>query len=350
MSPLKPKQVAKFTPEKGSAVPVHFNPSTLQVTLANTLDTKQGKGPKQFVKDSSATLSVEVVFDTTDSGQNVCDATAKLSAMMAPDPNRSPPNVTFEWGLFKFDGMIATYKETLDFFSSAGVPLRSTVTRTMSRRDKVFDQERGSADNARDVPNGSGQPATGSNNGAPPQHKGVPSTTKIATDGGDPNAGRSIAAANGEESMRFPQSPTLTVDASVPLSPPVAFASASAGLSGGAALGASGGFGVSADAGVGGGAFASFGASTPASAGVGFTVGGASAGVPASQGAFAFLRVPADAGKASALQVDRLVAQSTSYDYATDEKAKFDLGGRAMLDGSGGLSANANIQFDASDA
>src|SRR6202044_1212086 len=125
----------------------------------------------------------------------------QLAAMMAPDPNKSPPTVSFEWGAFKFTGMIATYKETIDFFSSNGVPLRSTVALTMSKQDNVFDPERGddslNANDAIDVQNTSGQ-----------------STTDVAGQGGDPTAGQSIAAANGEESMRFPESDTLTVDPS----------------------------------------------------------------------------------------------------------------------------------------
>jgi len=63
---------------------------------------------------------------------------------MAPDPASSgskqqvPSIVLFEWGAYKFQGMMESYKETLDFFSPNGVPLRASVNITMVEQDKIF--------------------------------------------------------------------------------------------------------------------------------------------------------------------------------------------------------------------
>ena len=78
---------ARFTDKtrNSSPVPVHFNPVSLQVTISNTLEEKgQGKDKKQYVSKSTAKLSMDLVFDSTDSGQDVRLATGKLAKLMEP--------------------------------------------------------------------------------------------------------------------------------------------------------------------------------------------------------------------------------------------------------------------------
>ncbi|HWS99299.1 MAG TPA: hypothetical protein VN256_03430 [Pyrinomonadaceae bacterium] len=303
-------------------VEVHFNPASLQYTISNT--PAQGSRTTQHVAESSAKLTMDLIFDTTDKGEDVRVTTRKVANLMKAKErqgqrrgqgNNTPPKVLFEWGTFGFEGLVESYKETIDFFSSEGVPLRASVNLTMAGLDKVFDKqddadEASPGENAVDVPAGGGR-----------------SATDTAAAGGDPGAGRDIAAANGEESMRFPSGP-MTVDPSVQLSPPAAFAS------GGASIGAGGAAGFGAGVGVGGSA--SFGLG----AGVGASFGGsASAGVTASAGAFAGLRVTNGSRRPPLLDVERLVKRSESVSVATDGGARFRLGGRAVFEESTSLGA-----------
>ena len=96
---------------------------------------------------------MELQFDTTDDGADVTQTTRKLQAFIAPpsppgqpaDRQVPPPLVLFEWGRIKFKGIAESYKETIDFFSASGVPLRASVNLTLSRQDKVFDDSAGAA-------------------------------------------------------------------------------------------------------------------------------------------------------------------------------------------------------------
>ncbi len=67
----EPASFETLTGEK-LTVPVHFNPANLQYTVANTLK-EEGKGAKkkQYVSQTTAKLTMDLVFDTTDSGEDV---------------------------------------------------------------------------------------------------------------------------------------------------------------------------------------------------------------------------------------------------------------------------------------
>jgi hypothetical protein len=378
---------AEFVTSENRRIPVHFNPASLQFTLANTLERK-GNKPQQFVKESKAQLTMELVFDTTDESTNVCTKTEEIAKLMEPGKDKVPPVVTFDWGEFTFRGIIDSYKETIDFFSPEGLPLRCTVNLSMSRQEKVFDSRSDSSGGGGGGGSGGGAGGAGAggpggsggSGGAPgdvvdtaPQTN--QSTTSVASQGGDPSAGRAIAESNGEESIRFPQNASLSIDTSVPLGPPVAFASGGAGFSleAGFSAGAAdgGGFGISGGAGIGVGAGLSvqmgtgFSAGGGLSAGAGLSVGigisvdvattgglgggfsvssstglvsgpiaggSASAGVSASQGAFAHLRAPSLPDRPARLQGHRYTHHTESVGYATGSRAKFQLGGMAMTD------------------
>ncbi|WP_257446343.1 CIS tube protein [Archangium lipolyticum] len=330
---ITPKPVPKPEPAKllvqgRKPIVAHFNPATLRLTLT----TKLGLGKKgtknegqQVVNEGSAKLSVELIFDTTDTHKNVCDQTVEVARLLG-EKERPPPQTTFDWGAFAFTGIVDSYQETLDFFSVEGVPLRSTVSITMTKTKDIFSRGKPTQDGVGWSGGESGGGGGGGSANQAAQVEAPPtggSTTVTATQAGAPAAGRAIAAMNGEESMRFPRAPTLTVDASVPLAPPAAFTVPGASLAANASLGASLGAGLGA---------------TGASASAGFSSsfgGGSSAGIPASQGAFAGLRVSALASAPTArLDTSRLVRNVETYTHAADGDAVFELGGRMKDQGS----------------
>ncbi|QRN93099.1 hypothetical protein JRI60_28265 [Archangium violaceum] len=334
--PAPKPEPAKLLVQGREPIVAHFNPATLRLTLTTRLG--QGKkGTKnegqQVVNEGSAKLSVELIFDTTDTHKNVCDQTVAVARLLG-EKNQPPPQTTFDWGAFAFTGIVDSYQETLDFFSVDGVPLRSTVAITMTKTKDIFSRGKPGKEavgwSGGDSGGGGGSANQAAQVEAPPPGG---STTVTATQAGVPAAGRAIAAMNGEESMRFPRAPTLTVDASVQLAPPVAFTVPGASLSASASLGAGLGGGLSANASLG----ASFGA-TGGGASAGFNLsfgGGSSAGITASQGAFAGLRVSALVSSPTArLDTSRLVRNVETFTHAADGDAVFELGGRMKDQGS----------------
>lgn len=215
-------------------VKVHFNPVSLQYTVSNTLQ-EQGSGnkKKQHVTQSSGKLTMDLIFDTTHDGSDVRRITDKIAQFMQPDSQNAPPVVQFEWGTYSFKGMVESFKETIDFFAPTGVPLRASVNLTLAQQDNVFephrynnkfDQNNRLAADSVDVP-------------APFEPANYPQkdVTQLATQSGNPQAGRALAALNRLESMRFP-SGAITVPEGIDLRGPVAF---SAGNSSGGGLGLS---------------------------------------------------------------------------------------------------------------
>jgi hypothetical protein len=301
---------ATFTPldAKGNAQPhkkitVHFNPASLQLQLSNTLEDKGGKTTEQ-VKTSSAKLTMDLVFDTTEPLTDVRVETQKFVDQMTPKQKKVTA-LLFEWGTFTFTGMIESYKETLDFFSSDGVPLRAGVNLTLSHRDVVFGSTPHGPAATQGPKREEGDPYVTNEEETfealnPPRGLGVTSTKDDADVNGSQDSGRGIAAENGLENMRFPEGP-LVVAAGITLSPPVAFAAGGAGIAAGAgaAFGAGAGaaFGAAAGAAFGGGAGVSAGIGAGFGAGVGAGFGaGVSAGFGAAGSAAAGLGASARAG------------------------------------------------------
>lgn len=330
MSSQQPIERAKFTDvtRGGEPFTVHFNPTSLQITLSNTLEEKgEGRSRKQYVTKSSAKLSMDLVFDTTDRGADVRGESGRIAQLMQPagtgGEERTPPVVLFEWGTFAFQGMVEAYTETIDFFSHDGVPLRASVKLVLSQQDVVFSPdaaEGGAPSNAVDVPAGS-------------------DVSSAVARAGNPRAARAAAAANGLGSLRLPGG-AFTLDAGIELGGAVAFAS------GGAGLGVGGGIAVGGGIGVGGGFTAAASAGGPAFG------GSASRGVRASAGAFAGLRAGAAAPTGPPLDPRRLLPRIESRGVATDGGSTFRVGGQANLSGSASLStdvgagARARISID----
>jgi hypothetical protein len=327
MSDSQRVQKAVFTPQSGpqqeQAITVHFNPTSLQLSIANTLGASGESGDtKQYVTGSSATLTMELTFDTTDVGTDVRGATQRIAAFMEPDEQRIPAIVKFEWGTFVFQGMVQSYQETIDFFSPSGVPLRAKVNLSMARQEAVFAE--GGA--------GAGTGA-GGGDGAVLSLSASAGVTGISAMAGVGDVGRGLGAANGLETLRFTSGP-ISLGASVSLGGPVAFASGGAGLSVGGGIGISGGVGIGVSGGIG------------ASGGVGGggTIGGsASAGVSATQGAFGGLRTTSSSGALPPLNPRSLLPRADSVGLATDHGAQFAVGGRAKVEGAASLSADVGV-------
>ena len=201
-----------------SKVEVHFNPASLQYGISNEIRGTDDKKPKQFVDKSSATLSMDLVFDTTDSGKDVRVATGRVAALMKPDEEkRTPPQVEFQWGAFRFTGMVESFKETLEFFSADGVPLRASVSLSLVSQEKIFVKEAASDNSGRDALGRGKQHKTRDAPRSSGDGRGV---AGLAARLGDAAAARLLAAANGIENPRFPGRSLLQIPGETAPAPP----------------------------------------------------------------------------------------------------------------------------------
>lgn len=414
---LKKAKLSVVSASGGSAggsgsqsIEVEFNPVSLQLQINNQFDQSNHRGTQraQYVSRSTAKLTLDLPFDTTHSGEDVRVTTHKLERFLDPSPpargqaRAAAPVVRFEWGTFVFTGVVESYRETLDFFASTGVPLRASVNLSLNRQERTFESNSAPGNNAAsddglppalqgaaddriaagggggggapppppsapgETPRPPGSTATSPPSAATPTpagtQRGAASASSLAALGGDPRAARALAAANGEESLRFGSGRPFSLGSgSVSLSPPIAFSSGEAGMAASAGLGVS----LGADLGAGLGASLSAGADASVAAGsgtgqgpafqlsgslgAGGVTGGASirgvaglARLSATEGAFAGLRPPQAGVRVDFSRLDprRLTPRSATNAAATDHGATFHPGGRASLEGPAGLRAD----------
>jgi hypothetical protein len=65
-------------------IDVHFNPASLQLQVSNELKDTQNNERKQYIAKSNAKLTLDLQFDTTDTGDDVTQTTRKIQAFIAP--------------------------------------------------------------------------------------------------------------------------------------------------------------------------------------------------------------------------------------------------------------------------
>ncbi len=272
---------------------VHFNPSSLVYTVENA-NQQQSKDPhrRQHVASFTGKLTMDLQFDTTDTGLDVRKFTSQVAAFMEssaaankaksnPSKTNPPaaPVLSFDWGAYHFQGFMESFKETIDFFSADGIPLRALVSVGLARQDDVFDSSDAQAGVNANLAPGSVV--------ATPDDGDV---TDLASQGGDPNATRALASANGIENPRFTGGAALQVGGGIQLNAAVGFV-ASASVGGGIGISAGAGIGISAGAGIG----ISGGAGIGISGGAGIGISGG-AGIGISGGAGASFSAGAAAG------------------------------------------------------
>jgi hypothetical protein len=147
MTPAAPVK-AYLETELGAQVPCLFNPTQLKMAKSNSWSSGNSKGRNApdlvFDGGASGTLSLELIFDTTNDGSAVTTHTNKLAALMSVDTsladydeatnNGRPQWVKFHWGdMHTFKAVIASMDLTFTYFSSEGVPLRANVSLSLTQ-------------------------------------------------------------------------------------------------------------------------------------------------------------------------------------------------------------------------
>lgn len=298
---------------------VQFNPTSLAYSVQNTLEKKgRDASAKQFVAQTTAKLEFDLVFDSTHDGGDVRAETDRIKQFLNPgdkssNRDQAPALIGFRWGTFVFKGIVESFKENLDFFSAEGVPLRSTLKIGLASQDPkdVFAA----------LPPGHPDAAAAAGSDVSLAAVGDRGTSGMAARGGNADAGRALAAANGFESMRNPGASLAAV--------------AGGGIELKAAVGFSAGLSIGAGVGIGGGIGGGFGG------GVGAKPGANSLQAFAGLGAS---KTPAG------VRLDAQALQSPPRSPAVSVGSDFALGGKAVSPGSAGMKSDmgssARIKFD----
>ncbi len=127
-----------LTPEVDDPIiPLRFSPTEFRIEKSNNFAEIPIPGlespPIQFVRGSSAVLSVEVVLDTSDTLEDVREAyTDKLQSLLQVIPDlHAPPIVAFTWDRRVFRGVLESASTNFVLFTPDGVPLRAKMTLTI---------------------------------------------------------------------------------------------------------------------------------------------------------------------------------------------------------------------------
>jgi Contractile injection system tube protein/LysM domain len=123
---MSPPITVDFNPQSLRLTHTATGPASSQGTKSQTSETTTV--PRQ-VTGFSTSLTMELLFDTSRDGSDVRQTTLKLVALVQPrDGAAVAKAVRFSWGTFLFIGYLESLGETIDLFSSDGVPLRATMS------------------------------------------------------------------------------------------------------------------------------------------------------------------------------------------------------------------------------
>ena len=267
---------------EGKKFEVQFNPETLNVAFSNQIDggDQAGGSAIQFNSKGKTKLTFDLIFDVTDpkigqrfNGDNKPENTndvRRITKLVADfmqtertgsgqNTKFTPPGVRFSWGTFRFEGVVDSLTEKLEFFSADGIPLRATLAVSITKQDVDINFNAPDTDSQGNANAGTEETAApGENSNTMPDQ-----TNK----NGSPKPWQGDALANGIENPL-----DLPVGAPLSLGSDLA-ASFNAGLEGGVGLGISGGLSGSLGGSFGGSISAGIGADLGLDAGLGIQGG-----------------------------------------------------------------------------
>jgi predicted Zn-dependent protease len=133
------KSESSWDLDKDNAMICQFNPETMTLNKSNKWAFRTDIGDNTpetvFSGGNSGSFSVELVFDTTKSGDDVRRAYYKLIkvAMVKPSENDDkkgePRQVVVQWGKFiSYVAVVESINQVFTFFKPNGTPLRANVT------------------------------------------------------------------------------------------------------------------------------------------------------------------------------------------------------------------------------
>ena len=146
-------EVTESGDEKSGGVSIDcmFNPFEYTVTKTNTYKEESGNRSDvpsfEFEKAGPQSLKLTLMFDTFEADEDVSLETNKLWKLMESKTRREgnnnrkvpPPEVAFEWGVFRFVAVITTMTQKFTLFKPDGTPVRASVQVTFTQHKDLED-------------------------------------------------------------------------------------------------------------------------------------------------------------------------------------------------------------------
>lgn len=131
--------------DKHGEITVLFNPKEYVVKKSTQWEPHKSPGldaPEvEFTSGNSMTLSLELFFDTYEKRQDVRKHTDEILKLAHVDPDlHRPPRCMFQWGGFKFEGIVEDLTQRFTMFLSDGTPVRATLNVTFKEYKTAKDQ------------------------------------------------------------------------------------------------------------------------------------------------------------------------------------------------------------------
>ncbi|HEY9076514.1 MAG TPA: hypothetical protein VIO61_08230 [Anaerolineaceae bacterium] len=129
----------------GVSIDCMFNPFEYTVAKQNRYKENASNSANaptmEFEKAGPQTLKLSLTFDTYEKGEDVSKTTVKLWKLMESSTRREgnrtrkipPPEVAFEWGVFKFVAVITDMTQKFTLFKVDGTPVRAKVEVTFTQ-------------------------------------------------------------------------------------------------------------------------------------------------------------------------------------------------------------------------
>ncbi len=130
-------------------VKCHFNPNEFEITGLVKWVERRSIGSDTplmtFSGGEAEDMNIDLLFDTTDTGQDVRDTYRTLLELAQVDESTKnpktqkgePPRCRFQWGRFlAFTAVIKKITQKFTYFKSDGTPLRAKVTVTLTEVGK----------------------------------------------------------------------------------------------------------------------------------------------------------------------------------------------------------------------
>ncbi|HZT32866.1 MAG TPA: hypothetical protein VFA33_23470 [Bryobacteraceae bacterium] len=121
-------------------IPVMFNPPEYQLQKTNQFADVHvpglGSSLLQFVQGNAQTLSMDLFFDSTDTGVDVRVFTELVIGLTAVNSEtHAPPRLLFLWGSLIFPCILESVTQRFDYFNALGMPLRAKLSVTLKGYD-----------------------------------------------------------------------------------------------------------------------------------------------------------------------------------------------------------------------
>src|SRR5688500_18584854 len=125
-------------------IPVMFNPPEYSLEKTNQFAEIAipglGASLLQFVRGSPQSLTMDLFFDTTDSGVDVRLITNRLVGLTSLNPDtHAPARLLFVWGTLIFPCVLERVSQRFEYFNALGMPLRARLNVTFKGHDLLQD-------------------------------------------------------------------------------------------------------------------------------------------------------------------------------------------------------------------